>query len=63
MLEHLTIQESAEALNCSEITVRRLVSRGELPAYRLGKSRVIRIKRRDIDKLLRPVTSLAGDAA
>jgi excisionase family DNA binding protein len=32
----LTIRDVAERLNCSDKQVRRLVSRGELPALKLG---------------------------
>ncbi|WP_428094836.1 helix-turn-helix domain-containing protein [Demequina sp.] len=43
-------------LNCHPDTTRRLISRGELPAYRVG--RAIRIKRSDLERALRPVTRL-----
>jgi excisionase family DNA binding protein len=33
----LTVRETAEKLAVSEATVRRLISAGILPAYRLGK--------------------------
>jgi excisionase family DNA binding protein len=32
----LTIAEAASALNCSEVTVRRRIARGELRAVRIG---------------------------
>ena len=66
--EWLTINETSEFLGCSPLTLRRIISRGELRAYRSrGKSRIIRIKRADLDRFMRPVTSaaenLGGDAA
>lgn len=57
----LTVEQAAERLNCSTYTVRRLISRGQLRAVRAG--RLIRIKPRDLERALRPVTSLGGDAA
>ena len=55
------IKEAAEQCACSTDTIRRAIARGELPAYRLGSSRVIRIKARDLEKFMRPVTPLAGE--
>lgn len=64
----LTIHDVAEQLKLSDLTVRRMVSRGEIKAFRgVGKSRLIRIKQYEVDKALKPVTSaaenLGGDAA
>ena len=55
----VSINEAAEVLAVNHMTVRRMIQRGELPAYRIGKSRAIRIKSSDIEKMLRPVTTLA----
>lgn len=54
-----TIEQAAERLNCSTATIRRQIARGELRAVRFGRS--IRIKPRDLERALRPVTSL-GEA-
>ncbi len=56
--ELLTIAQAATFLGIHHITVRRMISSGELKAYRYGP-RVIRIDRADLDKLRRPVTTLA----
>jgi excisionase family DNA binding protein len=56
--ESLSITEVAHNLNCSDDTVRRMISRGELRAYRVGSSRLIRIKRADLERAMRPVTRL-----
>lgn len=65
--EFLTIDSAAELLECSPWTVRRAINRGDIRAYRFKKTRVIRIKRSDLDKALKPVTTVAenlgGDAA
>lgn len=62
----LTIPDVAKVLNCSTDTVRRMITRGELRAYRYGP-RLIRIDPADLAALREPVTSLAdlraGDAA
>lgn len=52
--------ELAEMLGVSTTTVRRMIARGEIKAYRIGRTKraPIRIKRSDIEKALRPVTSL-----
>ena len=63
----ISIDEAAERLGVNNFTVRRAISRGEIPAYRIGSARVIRIKVSDLNKALRPVTNLSvddgGDAA
>ena len=57
-----TIAQAAKWLQCSEITIRRMIARGELRAYRYGQ-RAIRIDLSDLQKLRRPVTSIGGDVA
>lgn len=34
---YLTVAQAAEALNCSPDTVRRIISRGEMPVMRFGR--------------------------
>ena len=46
----MTAQEVAAYLRCSLSTVRRLVVRGKIPHYRLGK--MVRFRRREIDSWL-----------
>lgn len=48
MEEYLTTQEVASLLKVKEITVRRWILRGWLPAIRFGK--VFRIKKEDLEK-------------
>jgi excisionase family DNA binding protein len=50
-----TIAEAAEYLNTSPQFVRRRIADGTLPAYRLKGSRLIRIRREDLDALKYPV--------
>jgi excisionase family DNA binding protein len=42
-----TVKETAQRLRLCEKQIRRLVSQGELPAYRFGAA--LRIRRKDID--------------
>jgi excisionase family DNA binding protein len=46
----MAAQEVATYLHCSVSTVRRLVRRGKIPHYRLGK--MVRFRRREIDNWL-----------
>ena len=48
MEEYLTTQEIASLLKVNEITVRRWILRGWLPAIRFGK--VFRIKKENLEK-------------
>lgn len=51
---------AAEYLSVDVQTVRRLVKRGELPAYRLG-SKTVRVRLSDVDAILRPVERESTD--
>jgi len=48
--EFLTVSEVAAALRVSNMTVYRLVSAGELPAVRVGRS--VRLRRDEVDEYL-----------
>ena len=50
----LTIDDAAEQLGVSKRSLRRLISSGELPAYRVGPQSV-RIKGADLERVLKPV--------
>ena len=62
----LTLAEAAKYLATSPQTIRRMIARGDLRAYRYGP-RIIRIDPADLRAMREPVTSLAelrgGDAA
>jgi excisionase family DNA binding protein len=47
---YVSIREAAEHLDLSEKTIRRLIDRGELRAYRFG-SRVVKLKLADLDSV------------
>jgi excisionase family DNA binding protein len=48
----------AESVNVHARTLRRLIAKGELPAYRVGKN--IKVDLNDLEAILKPV---GGDAA
>jgi excisionase family DNA binding protein len=61
--DRLTMREASAYTGCSERTLRRYVSGGRLPAYRLGPHRLI-FRLADLDALLQRVPTVgAHDAA
>lgn len=48
---YLTIEEAAEFMSMSCVTIRRHIGDGSIPAYRCGK-RLIRIRREDLEAAL-----------
>jgi excisionase family DNA binding protein len=59
-----TVSSAAEYLGVSTKTLRRMIARGDLRAFRMG-SRMIRVDRAELDELLRPIPTVggSGDAA
>ncbi|MFV0634630.1 excisionase family DNA-binding protein [Demequina sp.] len=55
--DHFSIAEASDYLGCSQDTTRRMIARGEIKAYRVGP-RLIRIRRHDLERALKPVTRL-----
>jgi excisionase family DNA binding protein len=51
--QFLTMGEVAAMYRVDRQTIRRFITDGELPAYRVGKA--IRIRRKDVEKLLVPI--------
>ena len=56
-----SIQAAADRLGCTTRTVRRMISRGDLAAYRVGP-RLIRVDLNEVDNVLRPIPT-AGNVA
>ncbi|MFP5328081.1 MAG: helix-turn-helix domain-containing protein [Acidimicrobiia bacterium] len=54
----MTVNEVASLLRVSNMTVYRLITAGEIPAARIGKS--YRIRRSDVDKYLSDRFNAAG---
>lgn len=61
--KYISLNEAAEILSISPKTVRRLIARGEIPAYTLGRrtlsgsGRPIRMKLEDVEAVLRRIPS------
>jgi excisionase family DNA binding protein len=55
--QYVTLGAAAERLGCSQRTVRRMVSRGELHAYRVGQ-RMLRLDSDELDALARVVPTV-----
>lgn len=53
--------EAGEYVGVTDRTIRNWIARGVLPASRVRGSRSIRIDIADLDALMRPVPSAAGD--
>lgn len=51
----VSIEAAAEQLAVCKRTVRRLISEGQLPAYRVGETRILRVDPADVEKLLRRI--------
>jgi len=51
----LTIADAAARIGVHPCTVRRRISDGTLPAFRVGGQRLIKIRESDLDRLLPPV--------
>lgn len=49
----LTVKEVAKLLKIHPITVYRLIENGELEAIRIGKAKIIRIRKSDLEKFIR----------
>lgn len=46
----LTVQEVAEVMKVSDKTVRRLIKRGDLVAYKLGERGQLRVSERELER-------------
>ncbi|MCV7222958.1 helix-turn-helix domain-containing protein [Mycolicibacterium elephantis] len=54
-----TLDEAANELQIHKVTVRRWIANGTLPAYRIKGSRVVRIRRADLEALKQPIGGAA----
>ena len=61
----VNLKKAAEVMSVSEKTIRRLIARGELPAYTIGgpprRGRLIRIRVEDLEALLHRIPTAADD--
>lgn len=56
--DFLSVGDVADELHVTDRFVRRLIADGDLPAVRVGR-RIVRVRRSDLEHLLRPVTGAA----
>jgi excisionase family DNA binding protein len=52
-MELLTVEDTAQMLRVSEVTVRRFIANGKLPAVKVGKW--VRVRREAVEQLAQPV--------
>ena len=52
---YLSVRQAAEFLSLSPRTIRRYIEQQLLPAYRVAEQPTIRIKREDLETILKPV--------
>ncbi len=58
--EWFTVEEAAEYLRVSKRTIYKLTKEGRLPAFRIGKERHRRFRRKDLDKVPTPSERIPG---
>ena len=58
--EFYTVKELAELLAVNPMTIYRMVSRGDLPAYQIG-GKALRFRRSDIEVYLAKVRTVGGN--
>ncbi|OAH41629.1 hypothetical protein AYJ66_06455 [Dietzia cinnamea] len=56
----LYLNQAAEYLGVSPKTIRRMISRGEVPAYRLAGNGRLRFLKKDLDAILVPVPTVVS---
>jgi putative molybdopterin biosynthesis protein len=59
----LTVQEVADLMKVSEKTVRRLIKRGDLAAYKVGERGQLRVKEYDLEQYVEAKRVQVGGAA
>ena len=59
-MDLLTIQDTAEMLKVSTVTVRRFIGDGRVPAVKVGKG--VRVRKEVVDQLTEPVEPKTGQA-
>ena len=54
----ISIADAAQHLDVSLKIIRRRIAAGDLKAYRLGGSRVLRVNLNELDDLMRPIPTV-----
>ncbi|OIQ84050.1 helix-turn-helix domain protein [mine drainage metagenome] len=50
-----TLGQAADYIGLTERSLRRYIADGDLPAYRLAGKKQIRVRRSDVEALLKPI--------
>lgn len=58
----VSMRTLADDLELSERTIRRWISAGQLPAYRLPGERSLRVRLEDVEALMHRVPTVDGDS-
>ena len=56
----LTLKDAARYSGTSMDTLRRRISDGQLRAYRVGRSHMVRLKASDLDALMKPIRTVGS---
>jgi len=54
----LSLKDAAHHTGTSTDTLRRRINDGQLPAYYVGRSHMVRLRQDDLDALMRPVVTV-----
>ena len=54
----LTLKDAARYTGASMDTLRRRISDGQLRAYRVGRSHMVRLRTADLDALMQPIRTV-----
>lgn len=57
---YITLDEAADYLSCSVLTVRRRIAAGDLPGFKVGRSKSIRVRLDDVEAMMRPIPAAGG---
>jgi len=57
---YVSIEYAAQHLDLSKLTIRRMIADGSLQAFRVGKTRSIRVRGADLEALLTPIPAAAS---
>jgi len=60
--QYFSLVEAAEYLGVGTLTIRRMISRGQLKGGRIG-TKMIRVKREDLDAMVREIPTTGDGAA
>lgn len=60
---YITLEDAAERLSCSPLTVRRRIAAGDLRGFKMGRTKSIRVLAEDVDAMMRPIPTGGGRIA